>query len=44
VLAEARRIRLEFFGQVLHDWSDADVEALASLIDRLNTSIRQVAG
>lgn len=43
LLAEARRLRLEFFGQALHDWNDTDVDALASLIDRFNASIRQIA-
>ena len=43
LLAEARRLRLEFFGQALQDWNDADVETLVSLIERFNASIRQIA-
>jgi DNA-binding MarR family transcriptional regulator len=43
LLAEARRLRLEFLGDALQAWNDADLEALASLIERFNASIREAA-
>jgi DNA-binding MarR family transcriptional regulator len=43
LLAEARRLRLQFLGEALQAWNHADVEALASLIERFNVSIREAA-
>lgn len=43
LLAEARRLRLEFLGDALRAWNDPDLEAPASLIERFNASIREAA-
>jgi DNA-binding MarR family transcriptional regulator len=41
LLAEARRIRLDFFADALNGWDAADIEALGVLIERFNASIRE---
>ena len=43
VLADARRLRMELQAEALRGWPDADVEALAALIERFNASVRDLA-
>lgn len=43
LLQEARTVRPQLLGGALQGWSDADVEALASLVERFNGSIRDLA-
>lgn len=40
-LDKARRARLHLLAEALSAWPDADVDALASLLERFNDSIRQ---
>jgi DNA-binding MarR family transcriptional regulator len=41
VLARARRLRVEYYAEVLGGWPDAQVEILAGSLERLNDCVRR---
>lgn len=40
VLADARRLRIDYLTDIFVDWPDVDVEALATLLEQFNGSVR----